>query len=77
MNSSRKALHRIQPCEAGEMVQCLRALPALPEVLSSSLISHMVIHNHLYWDLMLSSGMQVYMQIEFSNTYKTMKNSTP
>jgi hypothetical protein len=33
----------------GEMAQRLRALTALPEVLSS-------IHNHLLWDLMPFSG---------------------
>jgi len=32
---------------AGEMAQCLRALTALPEVLSSIPSNHMVAHNHL------------------------------
>jgi hypothetical protein len=32
---------------AGEMAQWLRALTALPEVLSSIPIKHMVAHNHL------------------------------
>jgi hypothetical protein len=32
---------------AGEMAQWLRALIALPEVLSSNLSNHMVAHNHL------------------------------
>jgi hypothetical protein len=32
---------------AGEMVQQLRALTALPEVLSSSPSNYMVAHNHL------------------------------
>jgi hypothetical protein len=32
---------------AGEMAQHLRALTALPEVLSSSPSNHMVAHNHL------------------------------
>jgi hypothetical protein len=32
---------------AGEMAQRLRALAALPEVLSSVLSNHMVAHNHL------------------------------
>jgi hypothetical protein len=41
---------------AGEMVQWLRALTALPEVLSSILSNHMVAHNHLYLDLVPSSG---------------------
>jgi hypothetical protein len=31
---------------AGEMAQWLRALIALPEVLSSSLSNHMMTHNH-------------------------------
>jgi hypothetical protein len=38
------------------MAQWLRALTALPEVLSSIPSKHMVAHNHLYWDLMPSSG---------------------
>jgi hypothetical protein len=38
------------------MGQLLRALTALPEVLSSIPSNHMVAHNHLQWDLMLSSG---------------------
>jgi hypothetical protein len=33
--------------EAGEMAQRLRALTALPEVLSSNPSNHMVAHNHL------------------------------
>jgi hypothetical protein len=32
---------------AGEMAQWLRALTALPEVLSSIPSNHMVVHNHL------------------------------
>jgi hypothetical protein len=32
---------------AGENAQCLRALTALPEVLSSIPSNHMVAHNHL------------------------------
>jgi hypothetical protein len=32
---------------AGEMAQWLRALTALPEVLSSNPCNHMVAHNHL------------------------------
>jgi hypothetical protein len=43
-------------------------MTALPEVLSSNLSNHMVAHNHLKWDLMPSSGMQVYMQIEHAYT---------
>jgi hypothetical protein len=46
----------------GEVVQWLRALAALPEVLSSIPSNHMVAHNHLQRDLMPSSGMQVCMQ---------------
>ena len=38
------------------MAQQLRALAALPKVLSSNPSNHMVTHNHLYQDLMLSSG---------------------
>jgi hypothetical protein len=40
----------------GKMAQQLRALTALPEVLSSIPRNHMVAHNHLYRDLMPSSG---------------------
>jgi hypothetical protein len=32
---------------AGEMAQWLRALTALPEVMSSNPSNHMVAHNHL------------------------------
>jgi hypothetical protein len=38
------------------MAQWLRALTALPEVLSAIPSNHMVAHNHLSWDLMPSSG---------------------
>jgi len=38
------------------MAQWLKALTALPEVLSSIPSKHMVVHNHLQWDLMPSSG---------------------
>jgi hypothetical protein len=38
------------------MAQQLRALTALPEVLSSIPSNHMVAHNHLYWNSMPSSG---------------------
>ena len=38
------------------MAQQLRALAALPEVLSSILSNYMVAHNHLQWDPMPSSG---------------------
>ena len=36
----------------------------------------MVAHNHLYWDLVPSSGMQVYMQIEHANI-KYLKEKKP
>jgi len=42
---------------AGEMAQRVRALTALPEVLSSNPSNHMVAHSHLKWDPMPSSGM--------------------
>jgi hypothetical protein len=38
------------------MVQWLRALSVLPEVLSSIPSNHMVAHNHLLWDRIPSSG---------------------
>jgi hypothetical protein len=41
---------------AEEMAQRLRALTALPEVLSSIPSNHVLVHNHLSWDLMPSSG---------------------
>jgi hypothetical protein len=47
-----------------EMAQPLRELSAVPEVLSSISSNFMVAHNHLYWDPIPSSGMQMYMQIE-------------
>jgi hypothetical protein len=37
------------------MAQWLRALTALPEVLSSIPSNHMVAHSHLYWDPTSSS----------------------
>jgi len=48
---------------AGEMVQRLRILTALPEVLSSILSNHMVIHNHP-WDPVPSSDPLAHMQAE-------------
>jgi hypothetical protein len=39
-----------------EMAQWLKALTALPEVLSLIPSNHMVAHNHLQWELMPSSG---------------------
>ena len=41
---------------AGEMAQQLRALTALPEVLSSIPSNHMVAHSLLSWDPIPSSG---------------------
>ena len=38
------------------MAQRLRALTAVPEVLSSISNNHKVAHNHLLWDLISSSG---------------------
>jgi hypothetical protein len=38
---------KIETMGAGEMAEQLRALTALPEVLSSNLSNHMVVHNHL------------------------------
>ena len=40
----------------GKMMQQLRALTTLPEVLSSNPSNHMVAHSHLKWDPMPSSG---------------------
>jgi hypothetical protein len=48
------------------MAQLLRVLSALSQVLSLIPNNHMVTHNHLYWDLVPSSGIQVYIQIEHS-----------
>jgi hypothetical protein len=53
VESDMPILQFIQKCKrtriagAGEMAQQLRALTALPEVLSSIPSSHMVTHNHL------------------------------
>jgi hypothetical protein len=41
-----------------EMAQQLRLLPVLPEGLSSISNNRMVAHNHLYWDVIPSSGLQ-------------------
>jgi hypothetical protein len=41
---------------AGEMAPWIRALTALPEVLSSNPSNYMVAHNHPSWDLIPSSG---------------------
>jgi hypothetical protein len=50
------------------MAQQLRAVPVLPKVLSSIPSKLVVALIHLHWDLMASSGMQVYMLIECSYT---------
>jgi len=41
------SLYIVRICWAGMMAQWLRALTALPEVLSSNPSNHMVAHNHL------------------------------
>jgi len=46
LQEAQKAAERDR-CRAGEMAQRLRALTALPEVLSSNPTNHMVAHNHL------------------------------
>jgi hypothetical protein len=50
------------------MAQHLKALAALPEVLSSNPSNHMVAHNHLQWDPVPSPGMS-----EESNSMRTNK----
>ena len=50
------------------MAQRLGVLAALPEILSSVPSNHMVAHNHLKCDLMPSCHMQMYMEIDHSNT---------
>jgi hypothetical protein len=42
---------------AENIAQQLIALTARPEVLSSIISNHTMAYHHLYWDLMLSSGM--------------------
>jgi hypothetical protein len=49
---------------AEEIAQRLRELVALQEVLSSILSNHIVAHNHLWWDLVLSYGLQAYREAE-------------
>ena len=41
---------------AEEIAQWLTSLIALPELLSSTPSTHTMAPHHLYWDLMLSSG---------------------
>jgi hypothetical protein len=55
---------------AGDMAQRVRALTALPEVLSSIPSNHMVAHNHLQWDSISSSGVS-----EDSDTVLTYINN--
>jgi hypothetical protein len=55
------------------MAQWLRTLTALLEVLSSNPSNHVVTHNHPEWDLMPSSGLQIYMQIEHSVYNRVLK----
>ena len=61
---------------AREMAQQLRTLAALPDVLSSIPSKRLVAHNHLYWDLMPSSGINVHKQIEHSYNKQTAGNNT-
>jgi hypothetical protein len=65
---STKLRQKNQTLGAREMAQWFRALAAISEVLSSIPSNYMVAHNHLSWDLMPSFGMQVYMQIEHTDT---------
>jgi hypothetical protein len=53
------------------MAQWLRSL-ALPEVLSSISSNYIVAHNHLYGDLVPSSGLRMYMQ-QSSHTLNKFK----
>jgi len=43
---ARDLRNKKEELQAGEMAQWLRALTALPEVLSSNPSNHMVAHNH-------------------------------
>jgi hypothetical protein len=52
------------------MAQRVRALTALPEVLSSIPSNHMVAHNHLQWDSISFSGVS-----EDSDTILTYINN--
>ena len=51
----------------GEVAQWLRALIALPEVLSSILSTHMAALNYLSWGIVPSSGMKTSILIEHSH----------
>jgi hypothetical protein len=57
---------------AREIAWRLRALAALPEVLSSIPRNHMVAHNHLYCDLMPSPGVSEVQQ-QCTHIYKINK----
>jgi hypothetical protein len=61
------------------MAQRLRALTALPKVLSSIPRKHMVAHNHLEWDLMPSSGMpkKNNYSVLMNVINKSLKNNPP
>jgi hypothetical protein len=54
---------------ARKMAQWLRALSVLPVVSSSIPSNHIVAHNHLYWDLMPSSGLQLVIHVNRALTY--------
>ena len=60
------------------MDQWLRALTALPEVLSSIPSNHMVAHNHMQWDPMPSSSVSegsfsilTYIKFKKENNFST------
>ena len=46
-NTAKRGNLKVMREEAGEMAQRLRALTALPEILSLNPSNHMVAHNHL------------------------------
>jgi hypothetical protein len=46
VSKNQKKKKKNHKCRAGEMAQQIRALAALPEVLSSILSKYMVAHNH-------------------------------
>jgi hypothetical protein len=57
-NTERKRKERIEK-ELERWLSGLRALTALPEVLSSIPTNHMVAHNHLLWDPVPSFGVSI------------------
>ena len=70
-NFENKTKQQKNRSRAGEMAQRLRALTALPEVLSSIPSNHMVAHNHL----MPSSGVSednysVFIYIKINKSFK-------